>query len=133
MQPILFRRKIPATEGAKFWLRVMTELKNRGVKDLFIVSIDGLKGLPEAIETVFPEVEVQLCIVYMIRNSIKYISWKDRKEVCKDLKEVYSAAIEDETSQKLEEFCNKWEGKYPTFHKKWKNNWNRLKPFLITL
>lgn len=109
---------IAPTEGAKFWLGVMTELKNRGVKDLFIASIDGLKGLPEAIETVFPEVEVQLCIVHMIRNSIKYVNWKDRKEVCKDLKEVYSAATEDEASQKLEEFGQKWV-----------NNWDRIIPF----
>jgi len=107
----------------------MTELKNRGVKDLFIASIDGLKGLPEAIETVFPEVEVQLCIVHMIRNSIKYVNWKDRKEVCKDLKEVYSAATEDEASQKLEEFGQKWDAKYPTIRKKWVNNWDRIIPF----
>lgn len=120
---------IAPTEGAKFWLGVMTELKNRGVKDLFIASIDGLKGLPEAIETVFPEVEVQLCIVHMIRNSIKYVNWKDRKEVCKDLKEVYSAATEDEASQKLEEFGQKWDAKYPTIRKKWVNNWDRIIPF----
>jgi len=120
---------IAPTEGAKFWLGVMTELKNRGVKDLFIASIDGLKGLPEAIETVFPEVEVQLCIVHMIRNSIKYVNWKDRKEVCKDLKEVYSAATEDEASQKLEEFGQKWDAKYPTIRKKWINNWDRIIPF----
>ncbi|MEG3066590.1 transposase [Acetomicrobium sp.] len=87
-----------------------------------MASIDGLKGLPEAIETVFPEVEVQLCIVHMIRNSIKYVNWKDRKEVCKDLKEVYSAATEDEVSQKLEEFGQKWDAKYPTIRKKWVNN-----------
>jgi putative transposase len=120
---------IAPTEGAKFWLGVMTELKNRGVKDLFVASIDGLKGLPEAIETVFPEVEVQLCIVHMIRNSIKYVNWKDRKEVCKDLKEVYSAATEDEASQKLEEFGQKWDAKYPTIRKKWVNNWDRIIPF----
>lgn len=120
---------IAPTEGAKFWLGVMTELKNRGVKDLFIASIDGLKGLSEAIETVFPEVEVQLCIVHMIRNSIKYVNWKDRKEVCKDLKEVYSAATEDEASQKLEEFGQKWDAKYPTIRKKWVNNWDRIIPF----
>jgi len=120
---------IAPTEGAKFWLGVMTELKNRRVKDLFIASIDGLKGLPEAIETVFPEVEVQLCIVHMIRNSIKYVNWKDRKEVCKDLKEVYSAATEDEASQKLEEFGQKWDAKYPTIRKKWVNNWDRIIPF----
>ena len=120
---------IAPTEGAKFWLGVMTELKNRRVKDLFIASIDGLKGLPEAIETVFPEVEVQLCIVHMIRNSIKYVNWKDRKEVCKDLKEVYSAATEDEVSQKLEEFGQKWDAKYPTIRKKWVNNWDRIIPF----
>jgi len=120
---------IAPTEGAKFWLGVMTELKNRGVKDLFIASIDGLKGLPEAIETVFPEVEVQLCIVHMIRNSIKYVNWKDRKEVCKDLKEVYSAATECEASQKLEEFGQKWDAKYPTIRKKWVNNWDRIIPF----
>ena len=124
---------IAPTEGAKFWLGVMTELKNRRVKDLFIASIDGLKGLPEAIETVFPEVEVQLCIVHMIRNSIKYVNWKDRKEVCKDLKEVYSAATEDEASQKLEEFGQKWDAKYPTIRKKWVNNWDRIIPFLTIL
>jgi putative transposase len=120
---------IAPTEGAKFWLGVMTELRNRGVRDLFIASIDGLKGLPEAIETVFPEVEVQLCIVHMIRNSIKYVSWKDRKEVCRDLKEVYSAVTESEALQKLEEFGQKWDARYPTITKKWVNNWDRLKPF----
>jgi putative transposase len=114
---------IAPNEGARFWLGVMTELKNRGVKDLFIASVDGLKGFPEAIETVFPGVEVQLCIVHMVRNSIKYVNWKDRKEVCKDLKEVYTAPTESAALQKLEEFDQKWNGKYPTIAKKWRNNW----------
>jgi len=120
---------IAPTEGAKFWLGVMTELKNRGVKDLFIASVDGLKGLPEAIETAFPEVEVQLCIVHMVRNSIKYVSWQDRKEVCRDLKEVYAAPSEDSALQKLEAFGHKWDGKYPTIRKKWEDNWDRIIPF----
>lgn len=120
---------IAPTEGAKFWLGVMTELKNRGVKDLFIASVDGLKGLPEAIETAFPEVEVQLCIVHMVRNSIKYVSWQDRKEVCRDLKEVYAAPTESSALQKLEEFDQKWNGKYPTISKKWRDNWDRIIPF----
>jgi putative transposase len=120
---------IAPTEGARFWLGVMTELKNRGVKDLFIASVDGLKGFPEAIETVFPGVEVQLCIVHMVRNSIKYVNWKDRKEVCKDLKEVYTAPTESAALQKLEEFDQKWNGKYPTIAKKWRNNWDRIIPF----
>ena len=82
---------IANTEGAKFWLRVITELKNRGVEDIFVACIDGLKGFPEAIETVFPHTEVQLCIVHMIRNSVRYVSWKNKKELCADLKLIYAA------------------------------------------
>ena len=100
------------TEGAKFWLQVITELKNRGIKDIFIACVDGLKGFPEAIETVFPDTQVQLCIVHMVRHSLNYVSWKKRKEVATDLKAIYSAATIEEAELHLEAFETKW--KEPT-------------------
>ena len=84
------------TEGAKFWLQVVTELKNRGVKDIFIACVDGLKGFPEAIETVFPDTQIQLCIVHMVRHSLNYVTWKQRKEVAADLKAIYQAPTVEE-------------------------------------
>jgi putative transposase len=116
-------------EGAKFWLGVLTELKNRGVKDLLIVCVDGLKGFPQAIETVFPEARVQLCIVHMVRASLNYVNWKERKLVAADLKAVYRAATERQAAQELEEFVSKWGGKYQAIGKRWKENWDRVTPF----
>ena len=120
---------IAQTEGAKFWLQVVTELKNRGVADIFIACVDGLKGFPEAIETVFPKTEVQLCIVHMVRHSLNYVSWKQRKEVAGDLKKIYSSATESEAEQRLEEFGAKWDAKFPTISRSWRNNWARVIPF----
>ena len=120
---------IAQTEGAKFWLQVVTELKNRGVSDIFIACVDGLKGFPEAIETVFPQTEVQLCIVHLVRHSLNYVGWKERKQVAADLKTIYSATTEAEAEQRLEEFSRKWDAKFPTIAKSWRNNWARVVPF----
>jgi putative transposase len=117
------------TEGAKFWMKIMTELKNRGVQDIYIACVDGLKGFPEAIEALFPKTEVQLCIVHMIRNSLRFVSWKDRKSVAADLKAVYRAVTEEQAQMHLAEFARKWDLKYPTISKSWTANWQRLIPF----
>src|SRR5271169_4003577 len=101
-----------AHEGAKFWLGVLTELKNRGVRDVLIACVDGLKGFPQAIESVFPEARVQLCIVHLVRASLNYVSWKERKRVAADLKPVYKAATAVEAEMNLEIFMGKWGGKY---------------------
>jgi putative transposase len=116
-------------EGAKFWLQVLTELKNRGVTDVFIVCIDGLKGFPEAIETVFPEAQVQLCIVHQVRASLNYVSWKQRKAVAADLQPIYRASTLEEAEQRLEAFAAKWDGSYPTISAMWRRNWAHLTPF----
>lgn len=120
---------IEQTEGAKFWLKIMTEIKNRGVRDIFIACVDGLKGFPEAIEATFPQAEVQLCVVHMIRNSLRYVSWKDRKALASDLKTVYHASSEDEARENLEAFARKWDGRYPTISKSWQANWQRVIPY----
>lgn len=121
---------IAHTEGAKFWLKVVTELKNRGVKDIFIACVDGLKGFPEAIESVFPKTQVQLCIVHMIRYSLKFVPWKDRKEVAADLKSIYTAANVESAELALDSFGEKWNGKYPTISESWRRNWQGIVPFL---
>ena len=120
---------IADTEGAKFWLNVITELKNRGVNDILIACIDGLKGFPEAIHAVFPRTEIQLCVVHMIRNSLKYVSYKDYKELLADLKGVYKAQTEDEALQNLDKFAAKWDPKYPTISQLWRRNWELVRPF----
>ena len=120
---------IAQTEGAKFWLQVVTELKNRGVHDIYITCVDGLKGFPEAIETVFPKTEVQLCIVHLVRHSLKFVGWKQRKEVATDLKTIYTAATEAEAEQRLNEFAAKWDAKFPMIAKSWRQNWPRVIPF----
>jgi putative transposase len=119
---------IAQTEGAKFWLQVVTELKNRGVQDIFIACVDGLKGFPEAIESVFPQTEVQLCIVHLVRHSLNYVGWKERKQVAADLKTIYNAATETEAEQRLAEFALKWDAKFPTIAKSWHNNWAHVVP-----
>ena len=119
---------IAETEGAKFWLQVVTELKNRGVRDIFIACVDGLKGFPEAIEAVFPKTQVQLCIVHMVRHSLRYVSWKQRKEVAKDLKSVYQAPTIDQAETNLTAFAKKWDTSHPTISKSWRNNWERIIP-----
>jgi len=120
---------IAQTEGAKFWLQVVTELKNRGVQDIFIACVDGLKGFPEAIETAYPKTSVQLCIVHMVRYSLNYVSWKLRKEVAADLRTVYVAATADEAEQRLDEFETKRGEAYPSIVKSWRSNWARIIPF----
>ena len=120
---------IAQTEGAKFWLSIVTELKNRGVQDIFIACVDGLKGFPEAIETVYPRAIVQLCIVHMVRNSLNYVGWNKRKEVAADLHLIYSAATIDEVEQALAEFEDKWSDTYPPIALSWHNNWQRIIPF----
>jgi putative transposase len=116
-------------EGAKFWLGVLTELKNRGVKDVLIACVDGLKGFPQAIESVFPEARIQLCIVHMVRASLNYVNWKERKAVAGDLKLIYRAATERQAEQELSEFMAKWGHKYQAIGKLWKENWERVIPF----
>lgn len=120
---------IAQTEGAKFWLQVVTELKNRGVQDIFIACVDGLKGFPEAIETAYPKTSVQLCIVHMVRYSLNYVSWKLRKEIAADLRAIYVAATADEAEQCLDEFEAKWGDAYPSIVKSWRSNWARIIPF----
>lgn len=120
---------IGEAEGAKFWMGIMTELKNRGVEDILIACIDGLKGLPEAINAVYPQTHIQLCIVHMIRNSTKYVSYKERKIICADLKQIYSAVSEKQGLDALDDFAEKWDGKYPMISKSWKNNWANLSEF----
>lgn len=120
---------ISQTEGAKFWLGVITELRNRGVRDFFIACVDGLKGLPEAIETVYPKVQVQQCIVHQVRNSLSFVSWKDRKEVAGDLKKIYSSSTRQQAETRLEEFGEKWDSRYSTISQSWRRNWERLSVF----
>jgi putative transposase len=120
---------IAQTEGAKFWLQVVTELKNRGVQDIFIACVDGLKGFPEAIEAVYPKTAVQLCIVHMVRNSLNYVSWKLRKAVAADLRSVYASVTEQQAQTRLQEFEDKWGADYPTIVKSWRANWARITPF----
>ncbi|MCP3686286.1 MAG: IS256 family transposase [bacterium] len=116
-------------EGASYWMHIMTELQNRGVEDILIACIDGLKGLPEAIEAVFPLTQVQLCVVHMIRNSTKYVSYKDRKPLCADLKNVYGAANEESALKALDTFAKQWT-KYPQIAPIWQRNWHYVSPFL---
>ena len=117
------------SEGAKFWLKIMTELKNRGVRDIFIACVDGLKGFPEAIEATFPQAEVQLCIVHMIRGCLRFVSWKDRKAVVGDLKTIYQAATEEQAQANLENLAQKWDSRYPTISRSWRASWQRIIPF----
>jgi putative transposase len=116
-------------EGAKFWLQVVTELKNRGVQDIFIACVDGLKGLPQAIEAVFPKAQVQLCIVHLVRNCLNYVSWKERKTVAADLKPIYRAATSEDAWLQLEVFAEKWDARYPSISQIWRRNWDQVTPF----
>lgn len=116
-------------EGSKFWLQIMTELKHRGVKDIFIACVDGLKGFPEAIETIYPNTNIQLCIVHLVRNSLKYVPWKDKKAVATDLKTIYNATNAQEAEDHLNEFEKKWSLKYPSIGPIWHRNWENIIPF----
>ncbi|TLS74455.1 IS256 family transposase [Mariprofundus erugo] len=120
---------IAQTEGAKFWLQVVTELKNRGVQDIFIACVDGLKGFPEAIEAVFPKTAVQLCIVHMVRYCLNFVSWKMRKDVAADLRAIYAAATAEEAELQLMAFDEKWDEAYPSIGQSWRRNWQRIIPF----
>jgi putative transposase len=113
-------------EGARFWLNVLTELQNRGVKDILIACVDGLKGFPDAINTAFPDTQIQLCIVHMMRNSIKYVPWKDYKPVVADLKQIYQSATEEEALLALEHFSERWDVKYPQISRSWRAHWDNL-------
>jgi transposase-like protein len=113
-------------EGAKFWLNVLTELKNRGVKDILIACVDGLKGFPDAINAAFPEAQIQLCIVHMVRNSVKYVPWKDYKAVTADLKQIYRSATEEEALQSLDRFSERWDEKYPQISRSWRSHWENV-------
>ena len=113
-------------EGAKFWLSVLTELQNRGVKDILIACVDGLKGFPDAINAVFPETQIQLCIVHMVRNSVKYVPWKDYKAVTAELKQIYQSVTEEEALLALNQFAEHWDDKYPQISKSWRTHWHNL-------
>lgn len=116
-------------ESAKFWLSILTELQQRGLKDIFIACCDGLTGFPDAIEAVFPKTQVQLCIVHLVRNSLSYVSYKDRKAVAADLRLIYTSATEAEAEQQLVAFAEKWDKQYPIISRSWMNHWARVIPF----
>ncbi|WP_250311674.1 IS256 family transposase [Rickettsia endosymbiont of Oedothorax gibbosus] len=120
---------IGKNEGAKFWMQVVTELKNRGIEQIYVACVDGLKGFPEAISSVFPSTIVQLCIVHMVRNSVKYVSYKDLKEVTSDLKQIYTANNDEMARLKLQQFGVKWDKKYPVISDIWQRNWSGIIPF----
>jgi transposase-like protein len=118
-----------SSEGAKFWLSVLTELKNRGVQDILICCCDGLTGFPSAIEAVFPQAKIQLCIVHLIRQSLRYVSWKDRKALVADLKKIYSAKTVDEAETALTDFAQIWDDQYPAVSQIWLRHWENVIPF----
>ena len=120
---------IAQSEGAKFWLQVVTELKNRGITDIFIACVDGLKGFPEAIETVYPKTAVQLCLVHLVRYSLNYVSWKLRAQVAADLKRIYQSATVEQAEQALTAFEEKWGEVYAPIGQSWRRNWSRIIPF----
>jgi transposase-like protein len=117
---------ISENEGAKFWLSVLTELQNRGVKDILIACVDGLKGFPDAINTVYPDAHIQLCIVHMVRNSMKFVPWKDYKAIAADLKSIYQSATEEDALHSLDDFAERWDDKYPQISKSWRAHWQNL-------
>jgi len=120
---------IEQTEGAKFWLKVINELKLRGVNDILIAVVDGLKGFPEAITTVFPQAMVQTCVVHLIRNSLSFVSWKDRKTILPSIKAIYRAENADTALQRLEEFEAEWGKRYPAIGQAWRRSWQHVIPF----
>lgn len=116
-------------EGSKFWLSVLTELKNRGLQDIFIACVDGLTGFPDAIAAVYPSTKVQLCIVHMIRSSLRYVPWKDKKEVVSDLKTIYGASTIEQAEAALTDFADKWDKKYPGISRSWLDKWEHISVF----
>lgn len=117
-----------ANEGAKFWLQVLTELKNRGLQDIFIACVDGLKGFPQAIETVYPQTTVQLCIVHLVRGSLQYVSWKERRAVAQDLRAIYQSTTTQQAEQQREAFAARWDAKYPPISALWRRHWEQITP-----
>ena len=117
---------ISENEGAKFWLNVLTELQNRGLQDILIACVDGLKGFPDAINSAYPNTRIQLCIVHMVRNSVRYVPWKDYKAVTADLKRIYQSATEDEALLALDQFSDSWDAKYPQISRSWRSHWHNL-------
>lgn len=117
---------ISESEGARFWLGVLSDLQARGVTDILVASIDGLKGFPEAIESIFPETRVQMCLVHQMRNSLRFVPDKDRKGVSRDLKKVYKAGKREDARLAFEGFCKTWAAKYPMIEKSWTGHWDRL-------
>ncbi len=118
-------------EGAKFWLNVLTELQNRGLKDILIACVDGLKGFPDAINTVFPQTRIQLCRVHMVRNSIKFVPWKDYKAVTADLKCIYQSSTEEEALLALDQLSERWDEKYPQISRSWRAHWDNLNTLFV--
>ena len=118
-----------ANEGAKFWLSVLTEMQNRGLKDIFIACVDGLKGFPQAIETVYPKTTAPLCIVHLVRASLNYVNWKERQRVAHDLKAIYRAATGEEAERQLAAFAAEWDRRYPSISALWRRNWQGVIPF----
>lgn len=118
-----------ANEGAKFWLQVLTDLRNRGLQDIFIACVDGLKGFPQAIEAVYPSTLVQLCIVHLVRASLNYVNWKERKQVAQELKAIYRAATVQQAEQELEAFASRWDARYAPISALWRRNWSGVIPF----
>ena len=116
-------------EGSKFWLSILTELRNRGVNDILIACVDGLTGFPDAIESEFPKTQVQLCIVHMVRNSLRYVSWKERKLVAQDLRTIYTAATAEAAALALDAFAEKWDSKFPSISRSWRDRWEQVIPF----
>jgi transposase-like protein len=117
------------SEGASFWLGVLSDLRSRGVEDIFIACIDNLKGFAEAIESSFPDTDVQLCVVHQVRNTMRFVPYKNSREVIKDMKKIYKAPNKEASKQALDEFCKKWESQYPHTTKSWLTNWERLTNF----
>ncbi len=120
---------VSETEGAKVWLAIFTELQQRGVKDCFVACVDGLAGLPEALATIFPQTQVQVCLVHKVRHALRYVVWKERRPVVRDLRAIYSAATLSEAQAALEQFARTWDEKYPTISASWRRDWDRLTVF----
>ncbi len=118
------------TEGAKFWMQVLTDLKQRGVQDILIACVDGLKGFPEAIEAIFPKTTVQTCVVHLIRHSLKYVPRRERERVARDLKPIYTAIDANAAQAALETFDEKWGARFPVITQAWLNAWEHVIPFL---
>jgi len=118
------------TEGAKFWLQVLTDLRQRGVADVLVACVDGLTGFPEAIEAVFPQTWVQTCLVHQVRSSLRFVPYRDKRAVAADLKRIYTATDQDAAADELQRFADKWDGRYPTISRSWLEHWEQIVPFL---